>query len=110
MTAKRLVAVGGLLSLVGCGLTSTSLRDESPADRCAKVMHAAMPKAEIAITAAKAAGDETRDLNAIRATAEGTIEGTSKGVKPGPVAMECLFHNGILVTVTWIAGPEVAAK
>jgi hypothetical protein len=110
MASKLLVAVGGILALAGCGLESTSLRDESPADRCAKVMRAAMPKAEIAITAAKAAGDDTRDLNAIRATAEGRIEATAKGVTPGPVAMECVFHNGILVTVNWIAGPEVAAK
>jgi hypothetical protein len=106
MASKLLVAIGGLLSLAGCGLESTSLRDESPADRCAKVMRQAMPKAEIVITAAKAAGDQTRDLNAIRATAEGTV----KGKTPGPVAMECVFHNGILVAVTWIAGPEVAAK
>jgi hypothetical protein len=110
MTSKLLMAIGGVLSLAGCGLVSTSLRDESPADRCAKVMRDAMPKAEIAITAAKAAGDDARDLNAVRATAEGRIEGSAKGVKPGPVAMECVFHNGILVTVNWIAGPEVAAK
>ena len=36
--------------------------------------------------------------------------GMASAFLPGPVAMECVFHNGILVTVNWIAGPEVAAK
>lgn len=111
MDCKMLTAIGGAVVLGGCGLTATSLRDASPAERCANVMRAAMPKAEIAVTAAKAASDDTRDLNAIRATAEGTIQPRPEGVKPqatasGPVAMECLFHDGVLVQLSWLAGPE----
>src|SRR5712672_2627897 len=102
MIGRLLVATGGALALAGCGFSMSSLRDDAPGERCAKVMREAMPKAEIAITAVKAAGDDTRDLNAIRATAEGTIQAPpegakSQGTKPGPVAMECVFHDGILV-------------
>ena len=115
MACKILTAIGGFLVLAGCGLTTTSLRDASPAERCANMMREAMPKAEIAVTAAKAAGDETRDLNAIRATAEGTIQGAPEGakfpgMKPGPVAMECVFHHGVLVQLSWTAGPEAEAS
>jgi hypothetical protein len=115
MDCKRATAIGGFLVLAGCGLTTTSLRDASPAERCANVMREAMPKAEIAVTAAKAAGDETHDLNAIRATAEGTIQAATEGAKfpgkkPGSVAMECVFHHGVLVQVSWTAGPEAEAS
>ncbi len=104
MIGRVLVAVSGALALAGCGLSMSSLRDESPGERCANVMRKAMPKAEIEITATRAAGDDTRDLNAIRATAEGQV----KGEKPGPVAMECVFHDGILASIRWRAGQEAA--
>jgi hypothetical protein len=115
MTCKILMAMGGILVLAGCGLTTTSLRDPSPAERCATLMREAMPKAQIAVTTAKAAGDETHDLNAIRATAEGTIQAPPEdakflGTKPGPVAMECVFHRGVLVQLSWTAGPEADAS
>ena len=110
MACKILTAIGGFLMLAGCGLTTTSLRDASPAERCANVMREAMPKAEIAVTAEKAAADETRDLNAIRATAEGTIQPKQEGRAPGPVAMECVFHHGVLVQLSWTAGPEAEAS
>jgi hypothetical protein len=107
---RVLVALGGLLALAGCGNPLTALRDASPVERCAKVMREAMPKAEIAVTAVKASGDESRDLNAIRATAEGTIQGPPESAKPGPVAMQCVFHDGVLVQLSWIAGPEAEAS
>jgi hypothetical protein len=115
MDCKKLTAIGGLLVLAGCGLSATSFRDASPAERCANVMREAMPKAEIAVTAAKAASDDSRDLNAIRATAEGTIKPPPEGAKPrsappGPVAMECVFHHGVLVQLSWLAGPEAEAS
>jgi len=115
MIGRVLVALGGLLALASCGDPIAALRDESPGERCASVMREAMPKAEIAVTSVKAAGDESRDLNAIRATAEGTIQpppdgGTLKGAKPGPVAMQCVFHDGVLVQLSWIAGPEAEAS
>ena len=115
MDCKILTAIGGFLMLAGCGLTTTSLRDASPAERCADVMREAMPKAEIAVTAEKAAADETHDLNAIRATAEGTIQTATEGAKfpgkkPGSVAMECVFHHGVLVQLSWTAGPEAEAS
>ncbi len=114
MIGRVLVATSGALALAGCGFSMSSLRDDAPGERW-----------EIAIPAVKAAGDDTSDLNAIRATAEGTIhappEGAKpqgakpqgakpQGTKPGPVAMECVFHDGILVAVNWIAGPEAEAR
>ena len=115
MDCKRATAIGGFLMLAGCGLTTTSLREASPAERCANVMREAMPKAEIAVTAEKAAADQTHDLNAIRATADGTIEAPPEGAKfpgkkPGSVAMECVFHHGVLVQLSWTAGPEAEAS
>jgi hypothetical protein len=104
MNWKLMLATGGSLALAGCGLSETSLRDAAPSERCGEVMRQAMPKAEIEITAAKADGDASQDLNTIRAT----VEGTAKSQKPGPVAMECVFHNGVLVSIRWLGGQEAA--
>jgi hypothetical protein len=107
------LALGASLALAGCSNPIAALRDASPAERCADLMREAMPKAEITVTGMKAAADESRDLNAIRATAEGTIRAPSEGAtgpKPGPVAMQCVFHDGVLVQLSWIAGPEAEAS
>jgi hypothetical protein len=109
------LALGAVLALAGCGDPVAALRDQSPGERCAEVMREAMPNADIAVTSVKASGDESRDLNAIRAVAEGSIKpppdgGALKGAKPGPVAMRCVFHDGVLVQLSWIAGPEAEAS
>ena len=114
MRSTIALALGASLALAGCGDPRSALRDQSPGERCADLMREAMPNAEIAVTSVKAAGDESRDLNSIRATAEGKIQpppggATLKGAKPGPVAMQCVFHDGVLVQLSWIAGPEAEA-
>ena len=86
--------------LEGCG--GISLRDASPADRCATIMQEAMPKAEIEITSKSAAGDPTSDLNTLVAHVQGTV----KGASGSDIAMDCVFHNGVLTSIRWIAGPE----
>jgi hypothetical protein len=113
MRGRIVLALGASLALAGCGDPLAALRDQSPGERCAEAMRQAMPDADIAVTSVKAAGDETRDLNSIRARVEGAIQppegGALKGAKPGPVAMQCLFHDGVLVQLSWIAGPEAEA-
>lgn len=105
MISRTLAAIGGGLALAGCGLVSPSSTDSSLSSRCADVMRQAMPNAEIEIAAMKSAADQTQDLNTIRATAEGSVV---QGEKPVPVAMECVFHEGVLVSIRWLAGPEAA--
>jgi hypothetical protein len=104
MSFRTPVMIGGCLALAGCGLLSSSALDDSASGRCAAFMQKAMPNTKIEITATKAAGDQTSDLDTIRATAEGSAQGE----RPGPVAMECVFHDDILVSIRWLAGPEAA--
>jgi hypothetical protein len=84
----------------GCG--GVQLRDVSFADRCATIMQEAMPKADIEITSESAAGDPTRDLNTLVAH----VQGTAKGENVSGIGMDCVFHNGVLTSVRWTAGPE----
>jgi hypothetical protein len=104
MMSRTVTAIGGCLALAGCGLASSSLVADSPSRRCADFMQQAMPNAEIEIKGLKSAGDEAQDLNTMRATAEGSVQGE----RPGPVAMECTFHDGVLVGIRWLAGLEAA--
>jgi hypothetical protein len=87
--------------LAGCG--GIAVREASPADRCATIMQEAMPNAEIEITAKSSAGDSTADLNTVTARAQGTL----KGAGGGTVGMDCVFHNGVLTSIRWTAGPEL---
>jgi hypothetical protein len=96
----RLVFLSLCSLLAGCG--GISIRDASPADRCASIMQEAMPKAEIEIASKSAAGDPTSDLNTLVAHVQGTV----KGASGSDIAMDCVFHNGVLTSIRWIAGPE----
>ena len=91
--------LGSLLSLLsGCG----PFRDQSVADRCATIMQESMPHAEIEITSKSAAGDPTRDLNTVVAH----VRGTAKLENASDIGMDCVFHNGVLISMRWTAGPE----
>jgi len=60
------------------------------------------------------AGATPRDLNAIRATAEVTSrprpKGSNRRARARSVAMECVFHDGILVQLSCVAGPEAGRR
>jgi len=103
-TRKTLAAIGGSLALAGCGSGPSSLVEKSPSARCADAMKAAMPKVTIEVTAMKGAADDTHDLNTMRATAEGKAQDG----KAGPLAMECVFRDGVLVSIRWLAPQEAA--
>jgi ABC-type glycerol-3-phosphate transport system substrate-binding protein len=102
MPGKELAAIGGCLALAGCGLSSVA--EQSPSSRCAEALKLAVPKTEIEITGTTGNGDPTQDLNTIRTTAEGR----PKDGKGAPLAIECVFHDGILVSVRWLVGQEAA--
>ena len=95
------VMLGSLLSLLS-GCDGVAFRDLSFADRCAKIMQESMPNAEIEITSKSAAGDPTRDLNTVVAH----VQGTTKLENIAGVGMDCTFHNGVLISMRWTAGPE----
>ena len=77
-------------------------RDLSFADRCAKIMQESMPNAEIEIAFKSAAGDPTRDLNTVVAH----VRGIAKLENVTDIGMDCVFHNGVLTSMRWTAGPE----
>ncbi|SRR6266404_6403811 len=93
--------LGPLVSLLS-GCDHVPFRDPSFADRCATIMQEAMPNAEIEVTTKSAAGDPTRDVNTVVAH----VQGTAKLANVSDVGMDCVFHNGVLTSMRWTAGPE----
>ena len=65
-------------------------------------MQESMPNAEIEITSKSAEGDPARDLNTVVAH----VQGTAKLANVSDVGMDCVFHNGVLTSMRWTAGPE----
>jgi hypothetical protein len=103
------VAWGGLLS--GCGLMPEHFmpghfnipHSVSFADRCADVMKAAFPDADIAIDKSESQGT---GIDTIVARVEGTRADMPEG---GPLAhdlaVECTFDHNILSGFRWTKGP-----
>jgi hypothetical protein len=106
MRATALIPGSLLWLLSGCG--GIPFVDASFPDRCAAVMQAAMPNAEIEITATSAGADLTRDMNTLVAHVQGTADLPTAGTaaQPSTLAMDCVFHNGVLTAIRWTAGPE----
>src|SRR6266404_1039640 len=92
---------GFLLSVLS-GCDGVRLRSPSLADRCATSMQESMPNAEIEITSKSAEGDPARDLNTVVAH----VQGTAKLANVSRVGMDCVFHNSVLTSMRWTAGPE----
>ncbi len=97
---QRVALVAGLLSVVaGCGLVPSG----GMADRCADIMKAAYPDADIDITKREAAATSITTIVA-------RVEGQRSDLPPhGPLprnlAVECRFDDSILTGFRWTAGP-----
>jgi len=96
-----LSAIGGLLS--GCTIAhrvSEAVNPESIGlgGRCADIIKAAIPNADIRIDSSTAADMDIRTMVA-------HVAGTRRDLKePAPVAAECDFTDGILTGFRWTAG------
>jgi hypothetical protein len=66
-------------------------------------MQTTMPNARIEITSKSGAGDSSRDLS----TLVTHVQGTAKQENVGGVGMDCVYHNGVLTSIRWMAGPEL---
>jgi hypothetical protein len=101
---RRAVATvaGGLLciALAACGLVPQG----GMADRCADLMVAAYPNADITITKREAAAT---GLTTIVAHVEGDRTNLPANARIARhLAVECKFDNNILTGFRWTAGPE----
>jgi hypothetical protein len=85
-----IIAAGGLL--VGCGLKAPRIGG-GLADRCADIMQAAMPFAEIDI---EKRASESNSISKVIARVEGTRTDLPEGSPPHDLAAECEFDNNIL--------------
>jgi hypothetical protein len=97
------VIAAGLLG--GCDFTHRVVTKVNPdsvglADRCADIMKAAMPFAEIEIGQRTA---ENTGLRTIAARAEGARGDLPEGA-PRELAVECQFEDNILTGFRWIKG------
>jgi hypothetical protein len=107
-----LIAAAGLLA--GCDWAQRVGAKVNPdsigfADRCASIMQAAMPFAEIDIGRRTSANT---GLRTIAAQAEGTRADLSQGA-PRDLAVECQFEDSILTGFRWTKGgpsPSPAAQ
>ncbi len=97
---QRAALVAGLLGLVaGCGLVPSG----GMADRCADIMKAAYPGADINITKHEAAATS---ITTIVAHVEGVRSDMPlHGPLPRNLAVECRFEDSILTGFRWTAGP-----
>jgi len=101
MRSKTLICACQGLLLAGCG--DVQFRDVPISERCADIMRAAIPNAEIEITSKSSAVDLTVDMATLVANAQGIAK--RKGVS-NSIGMRCVFHNSILTSIQWTAGPE----
>lgn len=97
--ASAALAAGLLCLVAACGLA----RSGGMADRCADIMKAAYPGADIDITKRGAAATSITTILA-------HVEGVRSDVPPhGPLprnlAVECRFDDSILTGFRWTAGP-----
>jgi hypothetical protein len=96
--AAILILVAAADLLVGCGVRVP--HTVSLAERCADVMKAAMPSAEIDI---KNQTSQNAGIDKIMARVEGTRTDLSPGL-PRDLAAECEFEDTILSAFHWTKG------
>lgn len=101
-----LIPVNALIPGIACvlvlGCSGVKVRDPTYAQRCADAMQLAAPNAAVEITSETAEADQAKDLNTFVAN----VQGVGKGHPDGQVGMQCTFHNNVLVSIRWTAGPE----
>lgn len=104
MQRPRLSAALAIAALgAGCN-TVAGLHDQSLAGRCAAIMKQSYPGADIKIGKEEAAALSITD---VRATVTAERTDLPKGARMArDLAVECRFHNGILVGFRWTRGPE----
>jgi hypothetical protein len=96
ITAAFVLGLAGLLAGCGGGLPhSVGLTD-----RCADIMKAAMPFAEIEIGKASAAAE---GIDKITANVEGTRKDVPGGT-PHQLAAQCIFVDSVLTGFSWTQG------
>jgi hypothetical protein len=96
-----LIVAGGSLS--GCAFKAPGLPG-GLADRCADIMQAAMPSADIDIDKRTS---QSPGLNTIIAHVEGRRTDLPEGLPPHDLAAECEFDSNILTAFRWTkGGPE----
>jgi hypothetical protein len=94
------IAAALALALSGCGIDVP--HSISLADRCADIMRAAMPAADIAIDKRTS---QSVGLDKIIARVAGTRTDVPKGSSaPRDLAAECEFDDGILYAFRWTKG------
>jgi hypothetical protein len=95
------LAIAGLAA--GCNAVS-GLHDQSLAARCAAILLQSYPGADIKIGKQSAAA---LGINDVRASVTAERTDLPKGARMArDLAVECRFHNGILVGFRWTRGPE----
>ena len=93
------VSIGAMLiGLAGCG--GGLPHSVGMTDRCADVMKAAMPFAEIEITKTSASAD---GIDKIVATVEGARKPPPAGASP-QLAAQCTFVDSVLTAFNWVKG------
>jgi hypothetical protein len=107
MRLSTAIALAAALSLAGCGWSHNvgakiNLDSVGLADRCANLMKAAMPFADIDIGQRSS---KSTSISAITASVEGTRTDLPKDA-PGDraLAVECQFDDGILSGFHWTKG------
>jgi hypothetical protein len=96
ITAALLLVLAGVLAGCGGGLPhSVGLTD-----RCADIMKAAMPFAEIEIGKTSAAAE---GIDKVTANVEGTRKDVPAGTSPR-LAAQCIFVDSVLTAFSWTKG------